>query len=147
MARIAWLYYADIWCTFHVISTQWKGCYSFSRGSRDRNLSHDLVIMHTTLYLLSRMTNNFWKNCYKKLPCSNMSVHSESNTGPPSSEARCNVHLDVRYCDALSLKIIKQVYSSEFDGFSSPQFFFGWFVLRDVGTGGQCGVKTFSFRN
>jgi len=32
-------------------------------------------------------------------------------------------------------------------GFLPRQCFFGWFVSRDVGTGRQCGVIPFSFRN
>ena len=32
-------------------------------------------------------------------------------------------------------------------GFLPRQLFVGWFVLRDEGTGGQCGVIPFSFRN
>ena len=39
------------------------------------------------------------------------------------------------------------VYSWFFLGFLPRQYLVGWFVPRDVGSGGQCGVIPFSFRN
>ena len=56
----------------------------------------------------------FEKTIIKKLPCFNMSVQRESNTGPPTLKAWCNVHLVVRYCDTVSFAMIKQVYDFEF---------------------------------
>jgi len=91
------------------------------------------------------ITNNFWKNYRTKLPCSNMNVHRESNTGPPSSKAWCHVHLAVRYCDTLSSKIIKQVYISEFRWVYSDNFFWLIGTTRCWDRGSMWGQTTFSF--
>jgi len=152
MARIALVYYADIW--------YWVSCHL---SSMDRSLllirkvegSIFLVSIITCisgcisgLILLSRQTNNFWKNYHQKFLESNVRVHRVSIVGPSDSSAWRNNNLAIWYCNNVRLVYDQtMIYIWILMGFLPRQYFLGWLVPRDVGTGGQCGVIPFSFRN